>query len=181
MSAPAEVLFTQPTEWQLPDSDAAPTPDDLRTPFKPWQPPVCDAVPMIEDLLTSLEPAMSTGDSRVDTEPATPTLECKAYFRVLAKVWKRDTSHLSLVSQRITHPAYKQILSMGKTALPLILAELSVEPDHWFHALSLLADDNPIPSGFCGTVSEAAELWLDWGRKQNLNPDAAERSLPDIP
>ena len=113
--------------------------------------------------------------------PVAPTLEHEAHFRALTKDWKRDTNHLSVLSQRLTHPAYKQILGMGKTALPLILAELSVEPDHWFHALSLLADDDPIPLEFCGTVSEAAELWLDWGRSQDLIPDATERAVPDIP
>ena len=160
MSSSAEVMFTEPAEWELLEADATPTQDVI---------------------LPLPEPVMSTYEPRIYLGPVSPTTKYDAYFRSLARDWKRDTSHLSLISQRVTHPAYKQILGMGRTALPLILAELSVEPDHWFHALSLLADDNPIPSGFCGTVSEAAELWLDWGHSRNLIPDAAERAVPDIP
>ena len=176
MSSPAEVMFTESAEWQLLAYGAAPTPDDILPLLL-----VNDVAPTLENTLPQLEPAMPTEEFSVYLEPVTPTIKFDAHFRTLVRDWKRDTSHLSLISQRIIHPAYKQILGMGKTALPLVLAELSVEPDHWFHALTLLANDDPIPPGFCGTVSEAAELWVNWGRSQNLIPDATERAVPYIP
>lgn len=64
-------------------------------------------------------------------------------FRALAKVWRRETGHVSFVSQRIQHPAYKKILSMGESVVPYILEEMEQRPDHWFHALAFLTGENP--------------------------------------
>ena len=91
-------------------------------------------------------------------------------FQHLAKEWRRDTGHLSLLSQRVRHPAYKRILQMGRSAIPLILADMQDTPDLWLHALTTLADvsDNPVPVNFDGTVEDAAALWLAWGQANNL-------------
>lgn len=110
---------------------------------------------------------------RLPIAPVTTTIDFDLYFKELVSEWKRDTGHLSLISQRINHPAYKRIITMGRAALPLILAELRDNPDHWFHALYLLADENPIPQSFHGSVTEAIELWVDWGCSRNLLSDAA--------
>lgn len=110
---------------------------------------------------------------RLTLAPVTSTINFDRHFQALVSEWKNDTGHLSQLSQRITHPAYKRIITMGRSVLPLILAELRDAPDHWFHALSFLSDENPIPATFRGTVAEAAELWLSWGRERNLLSDAA--------
>lgn len=87
-------------------------------------------------------------------------------FRRLADKWKRETSHQSQISERLQHPSYLQILRMGKTVVPLIIDELEERPDFWFFALATLTGENPIPADFTGTVSEAAELWINWGREK---------------
>jgi hypothetical protein len=99
----------------------------------------------------------------------TSTVKASEYFRSLAKEWNRETGHLSLISQRVTHPAYRRIIRMGGTAVPLILEEMRRSPtSHWFHALVILADENPIPQNFNGTVAEAVALWVAWGRQHKL-------------
>ena len=110
----------------------------------------------------------TSGDVVPDLAPASVTLDIATYFKNLVEEWKNDTRHLSLVSQRIRHPAYKRIIGMGSSAVPLILAELNRDVDHWFHALSVLSDENPIPNDFAGTIAEAAELWIRWGDSQNF-------------
>src|SRR5947207_10431415 len=42
------------------------------------------------------------------------------------------------------HPAYQQIIGMGKEAIPLILEELQREEDHWFWALKSITGDDPV-------------------------------------
>jgi hypothetical protein len=98
---------------------------------------------------------------------ATPaaSISTKELFRTLSEKWKAETSHISLVTQRISHPEYLKILSMGKTVVPYILEELEHDIEHWFHALTLLTGENPIPRDFRGTTEEAAQLWIRWGRE----------------
>jgi len=111
--------------------------------------------------------ATGSGASYVQAKPSS-TVEVAKYFRGLANEWRRDTGHMSLMSQRVNHPAYKRILRMGNAAVPLILEELQRRPGHWFHALITLADDNPVPPDFNGTVEDAAALWIAWGQDNNL-------------
>ena len=103
----------------------------------------------------------------LEAEPS-PTLSVADVFRDLANKWRRDTGHLSLISQRVKHPAYKRVLLMGSDAVPLILEEMRDRPDHWFHALITLTDDNPVPFDFNGTVEDAAALWVAWGQDNGL-------------
>lgn len=116
-----------------------------------------------------IEPSSKYADF-LETIP-TSTVNVSDYFRSLADEWKRDTGHLSLISQRINHPAYKRIIRMGRTAIPLILEEMQRSPGHWFHALTMLADSNPVPPDFDGTVDGAAELWITWGRSEKIIND----------
>ena len=101
-------------------------------------------------------------------EKPSSTVNVADVFRALADEWSKDTGHMSLISQRINHPAYKSIIRMGKAAIPPILEDLKRRPEHWFHALITLADENPIPLDFNGTVDDAAALWVQWGRDNHF-------------
>jgi hypothetical protein len=50
--------------------------------------------------------------------------------------------------------------------VPLILREMEREQGHWFHALMVLTGANPVPSNFQGTLTEATQYWVDWGRQR---------------
>lgn len=99
---------------------------------------------------------------------ASSTVRISDYFQKLADQWQHDTAHVSQISQRIDHPAYKRIVRMGSAAVPLILEQMKEGSGHWFHALSMLVDDNPIPSDFSGTIDDAAALWVAWGVDKGL-------------
>jgi hypothetical protein len=68
-----------------------------------------------------------------------------------------------------SHPAYRQIASMGHRALPLILRELRREPDHWFWALKEITKVNPVPEADRGDIEKMAKHWLAWGRAQGYD------------
>lgn len=42
-------------------------------------------------------------------------------------------------------PSCQRIIGMGPVVVPLILEELRREPDHWFWALEMLTEDDPVP------------------------------------
>ena len=62
------------------------------------------------------------------------------------------------------HPAYQSIIGMGQDAVPLILDEMSNQPDHWFWALRAITGANPCPPEHVGDVTAMTRDWLSWGR-----------------
>jgi hypothetical protein len=98
--------------------------------------------------------------------PATASTDTKFAFKMLADEWKKDTAHMSMVSKRLQHPAFRRILGMGRGVVPLILEEMDQHPDHWFYALAYLTGENPVPHDFAGTVEDAVDLWIRWGRSR---------------
>ena len=58
---------------------------------------------------------------------------------------------------------------LGAVALPLILAELRRETDHWFWALEAISGENPVPRELAGDVEAAASAWLRWGQERGLD------------
>jgi hypothetical protein len=93
-------------------------------------------------------------------------------FQVLADQWRRETGHLSLMSDIVLNTAYQQIIGMGRPAIALILQDLSQQPDHWFWALrsrsvakaESITGENPVQVNDRGRLPQMAEAWLVWGR-----------------
>lgn len=86
-------------------------------------------------------------------------------FRILASRWHKETAHLSVVSARAAHPAYQEIIEMGKPALPFILKALQKNPDHhWFWALHTISGEDPGKKG--SNFSQARQAWLRWGKQK---------------
>jgi hypothetical protein len=86
-------------------------------------------------------------------------------FRGLVATWKEETGSKSIVSEKVVHPAYQQIISIGEKAIPLLLRELAVNPDHWFVALRSITGINPVKPEHRGRIKLMAKDWLDWGSK----------------
>jgi hypothetical protein len=93
------------------------------------------------------------------------TIDLSQRFESLAAQWRRETGHLSLMSDIVLHTAYQQIIGMGKPAIELILQDLKKQPDHWFWALRSITGENPIQPDDRGRVPQMAEAWLEWGRQ----------------
>jgi hypothetical protein len=100
---------------------------------------------------------------RVETAEATPSLDAR--FRDLVQQWKAATEFTSSLTQMVTHPAYQQIIGMGKEAIPLILEELQREEDHWFWALKAITGEDPVPPGDRGQLPKMTEDWLRWAEE----------------
>lgn len=94
------------------------------------------------------------------------TEEELARFQTLAQQWKQETAHLSNIAKKALHPAYQEIIGMGKAVIPLLLAELKREPDDWFWALHALTGANPVPAVSRGNLRAMTEAWLQWGSEK---------------
>lgn len=87
-------------------------------------------------------------------------------FRTLARRWRSETGHLSVVQQKVMNRSYLEIIGLGRPALPLLLGELRERPAHWFLALSSIARENPVRPG--ASFDEAVKDWIAWGRARGL-------------
>jgi hypothetical protein len=112
---------------------------------------------------TRHETASRTGtvlDLHLQAEPL------RSEFAALADQWRRETQHFSLISRKVSHPAYLRIMGMGRPAIPLLLEELRDRPSHWFVALRFTANTDPVPQG--ANPGQARDAWLEWGRAEGL-------------
>lgn len=91
-------------------------------------------------------------------------------FEELTRQWKEVTQVTSSITEMSTHPAYQQIIGMGKDAVPLILAELRREPDHWFWALRAITGEDPVPAADRGKLQAMTRAWLEWADRRGLAP-----------
>ena len=89
-------------------------------------------------------------------------------FNDLAEQWKSETAHQSLMSNIVLHRSYQEIIGLGHDVLPLILKNLSVEPNHWFWALRAISGEDPVPAGDVGRFDAMRNAWLEWGRNRGL-------------
>lgn len=89
-------------------------------------------------------------------------------FEQLKNDWKVQSQYLSNTAQMAMLWPYQHIIGMGSLAVPLILAELRRETDHWFWALEAITGENPVPAETAGNVDAAVEAWLRWGRQKGL-------------
>ena len=87
-------------------------------------------------------------------------------FQRLMKSWRAERNPASSVMEMVMCQSYQKIMGMGEAAVPLILNQLIVEgdePDHWFWALRVITEIDPIPEEDRGDVRRMAQAWLRWG------------------
>ena len=89
-------------------------------------------------------------------------------FRNLVEEWKQDTKYSSSIAAKTAHPAYQAIIGMGAPVLPILLSELSKNPDYWFVALRAISaasghEVNPVLPSDRGNLKAMAQSWVDWG------------------
>jgi hypothetical protein len=99
-----------------------------------------------------------------------PPRQLAELFQELAKRWRAETLYLSSSTEIAMHPAYQRIIGLGPAVLPLILAELERQPDHWFWALHALTGADPVPPEGRGKLPIMTRAWLEWGRENGLLP-----------
>ena len=85
-------------------------------------------------------------------------------FRQLADRWEEDTTYLSSFHQMAQRPAYREILEMGLSAVPLMLDRMKERGGHWLSALPAITAADPVPPRQRGNVRAMKEAWLEWSR-----------------
>lgn len=91
--------------------------------------------------------------------------ELETIFNNLVDQWKKETRGISSNTELILHPAYQQIIDMGKDVIPLLLRELEKKSGRWFWALKSISRENPVPADKIGKTKVMIDIWLDWGKR----------------
>src|SRR5437016_1181215 len=97
------------------------------------------------DVLTNSKPKRAPRPSRK------PGLMEKR-FRELAQRWNEETLLMSSSTDIANHPAYREIISMGKPAIPYILSDLRVSDSHWHAAPQAITGENPVAPEDMGRI-----------------------------
>ena len=92
--------------------------------------------------------------------------ELETTFYQLAEQWKSETRGISSTEQMSVHPAYQQIIGMGRDVIPLLLRELENNSGRWFWALKSISREEPVTPEQRGKTKEMIAAWLNWGREK---------------
>jgi hypothetical protein len=87
-------------------------------------------------------------------------------FNRLRDEWKKQRGHEPSTIKAILLPPYQKIIGMGSYAIPLLLQELSQQPDNWFWALMAITENDPVTEEIRGDGTAMAQAWLKWGEER---------------
>lgn len=86
-------------------------------------------------------------------------------FDTLVAQWREDATYESMTYRVAMGPAYQEMIGMGRTALPLILARLTTDQSpHWLWALRAISREDPAEA--TTDVGSAVKAWLEWGQSK---------------
>jgi len=83
-------------------------------------------------------------------------------FMKLKNQWEEEAAALSSITDIAMHPAYQQIIGMGPPAIPFIIREMTINPNHWFWALKSITGEDPVPPEKRGKVKDMTNAWIFW-------------------
>ena len=86
-------------------------------------------------------------------------------FAELAQEWRHGTGGVSSPREIASHPAYRQIIALGESVLPLIFKDLERNGGWWYPALRALTGENPVQASARGRPPLSNAAWLQWGRQ----------------
>jgi hypothetical protein len=93
-----------------------------------------------------------------------PSVTHIAQFEQLATQWRQETRGISSSNAITMHPAYQQIIGMGKAVIPLLLKELEIKSGRWYWALKAITGEDPVLPEHHGHTQKMTDAWLQWGR-----------------
>jgi hypothetical protein len=103
----------------------------------------------------------------------------EAAFRLLARQWRNETAILSSPTRITAHPAYRAIIGLGSSIVPLILREIQYDPYEWLWTLREITGQDPAKG--LRDIDQAVAAWLAWGRNHQLIDDASGAHVaPDL-
>ena len=116
----------------------------------------------LEKSLPSMVPRSNIGGEPVDSGES----NLRERFHSLVAQWKAQRGPTSRLEKMVLHPAYQQIIGLGKPAIPLLLAEFEQCPSHWDWALTAITGIDPVAKESYGKLNEIARAWIAWGRAE---------------
>jgi hypothetical protein len=85
--------------------------------------------------------------------------------RLLA-TWREETLVISDSTVLVSHPAYRELISIGPAALPHLFRDLEKTRDgHLSAALARITGAQPVQPGEGGKIRLIADRWLNWARE----------------
>jgi hypothetical protein len=88
-------------------------------------------------------------------------------FNRSVRKWRAETAYLSSTTDMFEHPSFIKIVQMGPKAAPLIISEISRQPDLLLGALPKITGENPVPSTDRGDIYAMASAWIEWYRRRS--------------
>jgi len=117
----------------------------------------------LEPLFGSRQPSRAFGRYEAKKEDY-----ISRFYRLL-RAWRYDTATTSRLQDKLDHPAFNQIIEIGKPAVPLIVRELIVRPDFLFLTLHRIVGEDVVPPGV--GPHGAIEAWLAWATRNRVPSD----------
>jgi hypothetical protein len=106
--------------------------------------------------------------SRLARRSHPPVEDAQEKFNRLARQWREERGPSSSARRMAAHPAYREIVAMGRAAVPFLLAELQRQPDHWFIALHEITGADPVLKEGRGRPNEMVAAWVKWGKENGF-------------
>src|SRR5262245_18135859 len=104
----------------------------------------------------------------MSTLPTTSVTEemLEEKVRRLLERWRAETAVLSSSSAQVAHPAYRELIALGASALPHLFRDLERTSDcHLSRALTEITGAQPIPAEEHGHIAAIAARWLSVARE----------------
>ena len=128
--------------------------------------------PRVEGEPEAIEPEprhfefINRSETRNEPEPRRrPSVYDSLKFERLLEQWRTERDATRSVAQMVLCSSYQKIIGMGEAAIPFIIAQLKAEgdePDHWFWALRVITEVDPVADEDRGQIAKMAQSWLDW-------------------
>jgi hypothetical protein len=85
-------------------------------------------------------------------------------FRRLEAIWTQETGYLSSYTDVVEHPAFREIIGLGKAVVPLMLRDLEQRPRLWVWALPEITGADPVSPEDAGNIARMSAAWLRWAK-----------------
>jgi hypothetical protein len=92
-------------------------------------------------------------------------------FYHLADRWRLGTMLDSYIGVVQGHPAYRKIIELGMSVVPLILRELQMDPSYrWLDILGeIVGEESPVVfKEAADSLERLSDIWIQWGRARGL-------------
>lgn len=124
------------------------------------------------------------GGGRINPDDLLISPEIRERFNVLRETWCSQTRLSSSLHADAARPAFREIVAMGQTTIPLILEDLRQDPSWLLMALFEITGENPlevpvpeVSDGFMKLDFTAMkDGWLRWGEREGYIKPLEQKS-----